>query len=383
MGILDDPRVDMNFLLRHGFEPERFEAEAEAVRSGELTPESSILRGSIEPAESHPFDPADSEAKDAGEEALSQGRVALVVLNGGMATRFGGVVKGVVEVFDQKSFIELKCEDARRVSVRYGAPVPLVLMNSFATDTATRSHLRMADRFGLRPEQVSFFEQTISLRLTPEGELFEVDGELSPYAPGHGDFYPCVRGSGVLKALRERGVEHLLFSNVDNLGATADPRVIGHHLRSGAAMTVEVTEKRRVNGKWDKGGAPAVVDGQLQIVEGFRFPPDFAQEQLPDFSTNTFHFRLADLDRPIVLSRHAVRKEVGGKTALQLESIACEASALRDDSGQPLLPLHLLRVDRDSEEEGRFFPTKAPEDLERNRDALERRLNRHWDRLGA
>ena len=32
----------------------------------------------------------------------------MVILNGGMATRFGGVVKGVVEVFDGMSFRKYK-----------------------------------------------------------------------------------------------------------------------------------------------------------------------------------------------------------------------------------------------------------------------------------
>lgn len=383
MGILDDPRVDLAFLLRHGFEPDRFEAEAEAVRSGRLSPESSILTQKIEATPSTPLNPGDTEAQQAGVDALRAGRVAVVVLNGGMATRFGGVVKGVVEVFDGHSFIALKARDTAKISARYGASVPFVLMNSFATDRATRVHLDDHERFGLLPEQVFCFEQKISLRLTPQGELFETSQGLSPYAPGHGDFFPCIRRSGLLQTLMDRGVEHILFSNVDNLGATLDPVVIGHHLLAEADMTVEVTEKRKVEGKWDKGGAPARVDGQVQIVEGFRFPSDFPQETLPDFSTNSFHFRLKSLDREVELPRHAVAKDVEGRVALQLESIACEASALTDDDGSPLLRLHLLRVERDSLEGGRFFPTKTPDDLDRHREPLRQRLARHWSRLGA
>jgi predicted DNA repair protein MutK len=43
-----------------------------------------------------------------------------VVLAGGMATRFGGVVKAVVPVLDGKSFLELKHDDLARVSAKAG-----------------------------------------------------------------------------------------------------------------------------------------------------------------------------------------------------------------------------------------------------------------------
>src|SRR3712207_8661149 len=54
-----------------------------------------------------------SEAYDAGVAAIRRGEVAMAVLNGGMATRFGGVVKGIVEAVDGRSFLEWKLREAR------------------------------------------------------------------------------------------------------------------------------------------------------------------------------------------------------------------------------------------------------------------------------
>ncbi|MGF1510950.1 MAG: UTP--glucose-1-phosphate uridylyltransferase [Myxococcota bacterium] len=376
-----DPRLDRTFLDAHGFDAARFDREVELIRSGQLTKESSIISQPIEPVEAVSVAERTEAVRQAGKEALSRGEVAVVVLNGGMATRFGGVVKGVVEVFDGKSFIALKAEDVRRKSERYGKSIPLVLMNSFATRAATREHIDGQGGFGLESDQILSFEQTVSVRLTPEGELFiGDDGKPSYHAPGHGDFFPCIRTSGVLGQLDKRNIKHVLFSNVDNLGATLDPVPIGHHVLSGASMTVEVTEKRKnASGKWDKGGAPAKVAGFTQIIEGFRFPPDFAQESLPDFSTNTFHFRLEALSQKVELPRHVVEKTVDGRPALQLESIACEASGLKDASGAHSFPLHLLRVSRD-DAHGRFFPVKEPKDLEDARLTLKTRLEDEWSR---
>jgi UTP--glucose-1-phosphate uridylyltransferase len=376
-----DPRLDRTFLDAHGFEAERFDREVEGVRSGERTREASIIRQTIEPAPDVQVAERTAEAEAAGRQALGEGRVAVVVLNGGMATRFGGVVKGVVEVFDGQSFIGLKAQDVAQAGRRYGHIPPLILMNSFATGPKSERHLADHDRFGLPPEALLSFEQTISVRLEPDGGLFiGADGKPSYYAPGHGDFYPCIRRSGVLGHLSQRGIDTILFSNVDNLGATLDPVPLGHHLLSGAAMTIEVTEKRQnPDGKWDKGGAPARVGGFTQIVEGFRFPPGFPQERLPDFSTNTFHFSVKALDQPIHLPRHVVEKQVEGRPALQLESIACEASGLRTQGGDHQLSIHLLRVSRD-DAYGRFFPIKEPADLDRSRDQLKARLRGEWDR---
>src|SRR5262249_8380234 len=158
-------------------------------------------------------------------------------------------------------FLALKAEDARRAAATFGAPVPLVLMNSFATRAATLAEVEARRRFGLAQDDLLTFDQTISLRLDPKGALFLELGEPGYYAPGHGDFFACIRASGVLANLMKRGVEVILFSNVDNLGATVEPTLIGHHILSRAAMSAEVTMKRRTaSGAWDKGGAPALID---------------------------------------------------------------------------------------------------------------------------
>ncbi len=379
MDPLDDPRLDVELLARFRFDRDRFLREVAAAARGEATADAALVRGRIEAArevlavdhESR----AGRAARTIGERALARGEIGVVVLNGGMATRFGGVVKGTVEACDGWSFLGLKARDLARAGARWGRVPPLVLMNSFATDAATAAHLGAHGRWGLAPEDVVSFCQSISIRLTPTGGLF-IDGQGKPsyYAPGHGDFFRSIRDSGVLARLRERGVRHVLFSNVDNLGATIDPVLIGHHVEQGWEMTLELTERRcDANGAWDAGGAPVTVDGRLMVVEGFRFPPG-VQETLPDFQTNNLLFDTAAIDRPIPMRFFPVHKQVDGAPALQFEAIACEASGAKDASGRPLLRLGLLRVPREGRH-GRFYPIKTPGDLDRSRAALRRRLD--------
>ena len=374
--VLDDPRIDWNLLRNYRFDKTIFSKLSEKIANKELSIDSAIFTGSIKPVDTViEFNGQDREHQQLGIQALESGHVALFVLNGGMATRFGNVVKGTVTVYDDKSFLKLKAEDVAHACKQYKTDIPFVLMNSFATKEATEQHFEEHQHFGLSTEDIYMFEQSISLRMNPDGSLFiGEDDKPSYHSPGHGDFFSGLKSSGVLAQLRNRGCKYILFSNVDNLGATIEPAIIGQHIASGAGMSAELTQRQRnAAGQLDKGGAPAIADGRPQLLEGFRFPENFDRSLLPDFSTNNFIFTLEDIDRDLELPRHVVEKKVDGHTVLQLESITCEASGIYDEKGNAVLRTNYLRVPREGDR-GRFFPVKSKADLEEMRPLLKSRL---------
>ena len=233
-----------------------------------------------------------------------------------------------------------------------GVSVPVALMTSFATDAAIRAHV--TERSLGDP---LVFNQFVSLRLEASGELFrDAEGHPSLYAPGHGDLFSALRRSGTLDALRDRGVRLVTVSNVDNLGARVDPVVVGAHLAAGRPLTCEVARK-----EGDMGGAPVRVDGRLQLLEGPRFPPDFDQETVPVFNTNTALLHVDALDAEHDLSWLYVLKDVEGRPAVQLERLYHEVSAF--------VETQYLEVPRRGPT-GRFLPIKTPADLERAADDL-------------
>ena len=340
-------------LARFGFDAETFERLRHAVASGELAPASNVVRGSVEPPREEdvtnipePGTPDWGAARKAGFDALASGRVAQIVLAGGMATRFGGVVKGAVEALDGRSFLSWKLGETAKLGRALETQIPVALMTSFQTEDETRLHVA-----GLDVPEPLWFSQSVSLRLTEGGDLFLEDGAPSLYAPGHGDVLGALRRSGILAGLRGQGVEHVAVSNVDNLGARLDPVVVGAHVVAGRAMTVEVAAK-----EGDLGGAPARVDGRLGLLEGPEFPPDVDQGQFPVFNTNTAMLRLEALDRPFDLRWLYVRKTVADRTAVQLERLYHHASWELDTT--------FLEVPRTGAR-GRFFPIKEPEDRAR------------------
>jgi len=339
-------------LDRFGFDKDRFEDLRGRVVTGELSPVSNVVRGDVAPPTDDDLTPlpepgttAWEEAREAGLDAIRRGGVAQVVLAGGMATRFGGVVKGAVDALDGHSFLEWKLRETERLARELGAEIPVALMTSFATDAETRGHL--ADR-GL-PEPI-WFSQYVSVRLTPEGDVFtEEDGRPSLYGPGHGDLLDAVRESGALETLRSGGVEVVCVSNVDNLGARVDPVVVGAHLLGGRPVTAEVARKQG-----DLGGAPVRVEGRLTMLEAMRFPSGFDQDLVPVFNTNTALIDVGALTEPCALTWLYVEKDVGGRAAVQLEHLYHEITAF--------VPTTFLVVPRDGPR-GRFFPIKTPEDL--------------------
>lgn len=357
--ILDEVDAEIRALLeRYGFDPAAFESLRARVASGELSPASNIVQGVVEPpddAELSPLPARGSEqwaaARDAGIEAIEAGRVAQAILAGGMATRFGGVVKGAVEALDGRSFLSWKLGETAALAEALDVDVAVALMTSFQTDEETRAHVAL---LGM-PEPL-WFTQSVSLRLTDDGDLFRDGGRPSPYTPGHGDLVTAIRRTGTLAALRERGVEHVAISNVDNLAARLDPVVIGAHVLAARPLTVEVARK-----EGDMGGAPARVDGRVGLLEGPQFPADFDQDRIRVFNTNSATVSLAALDRDFDLPWLHVRKQVDGRPAVQLERLYHQISWELETT--------FLEVPR-SGPYGRFFPIKEPEDLARSQPGL-------------
>ncbi|PCC75833.1 UTP--glucose-1-phosphate uridylyltransferase [Nannocystis exedens] len=300
-----------------------------------------------------------------GQAALDARKVAALILNGGMATRFGGVVKGVVPVLPDRpdlSFLAVKLAGVR------AAGAPAVVMHSFATAAASGDHLATIGWSGVPAGDRHEFLQSLMPRVLPDGTPLQslpgadVLPDTTVYAaPGHGDTLRRVRESGVVAELRARGVEHLLVSNVDNLGASLDPTVLGAHLEAvdgGAELSVEVVARAPD----DAGGCVADVDGRATIIESFRLPPGTSLAQYPHFNTNTLWISLAALERAYPLTWFPVQRSVewpgrDDLAVIQFEQLIGQITEFARTA--------CLRVDR-----ARFLPIKTRDDLAAARPAM-------------
>ena len=360
-----DPK-SLESLSRYGHDQELQEEWQQKVKDGTFSESNNLVTGELSapPADRihelpEPGTNEWQELHDLGTQAIKNGELAVCVLNGGMATRFGGVVKGIVPVRNDRSFLGMAIDNAREIAKAANGRIPVYLMNSFATDAATKEHFAANDNFGAKPSDVEHFTQFVALRMTQSGEVFRLDnGETSPYGPGHGDFAAAIRESGCLQRFIDGGGKYVFVRNVDNLGALASPIVLGHHIKSGQQMTTELAPK------WqgDAGGAPYTYNGHMQLVEQLRYPQGFDSSIVDVFNCNTITFTAVALATPVELGRYYVEKKADGRTAVQIEHLIGELTAH--------LPTNYLKIPREGPQ-SRFLPIKTPDDLITMKAAIE------------
>jgi UTP--glucose-1-phosphate uridylyltransferase len=329
--------------LRCSIQDQRGPASAERVQ-GEVA-----MVADTELKELPALDSAEGKAlTELGQKALAAGEVGVVILAGGMATRFGGVVKATVEVVPGHSFLQLKLADIARAASAAGTRISTYLLASHATRDAL---CVAAGKLARSLVPVEVLEQSVTLRLLADGTLFrDANGNASLCATGHGDLLATLRDSGALGGFRAAGGRVLMVSNVDNLAATLEPRVIGAHLRAGRPVTVEIVRKM----PGDRGGIPLRVAGHHQIVEEFRLPPGFDSSRVPFFNTNTFMLDAEAIDREFALDWFLVHRKVDGQDVLQPERLLGQITAY--------LMTQFLVVPRHGPE-GRFLPVKDRDEL--------------------
>jgi UTP--glucose-1-phosphate uridylyltransferase len=339
-------------LARHHFDVTRFERLADRLKHGGTV--DNRERGEVLPPAPEDVTalPARGSAEwqaleQRGLEALGRNECALVVLAGGMATRMGGVVKALVEALPGKTFLDLRLAEIGAMARKAGHAPPLWLMSSHST------HDKLLSALGERADgyQIAVFPQYLSLRLTPDGHVFrDAEGNPSEHAPGHGDLPDALRESGLLTRFVNQGGKVVLVANLDNLGATLEPALIGWHLANGRQVTCEVVQKTN-----DRGGIPVRLDGRPVVLEEFRLPEHFDASSVAVFNTNTFLFdarALAEL--AMEFTYFIVHKKVGSAEVVQFERLVGEVTSH--------LETRFVLVPR-SGSESRFLPCKDHDEL--------------------
>jgi hypothetical protein len=280
----------------------------------------------------------------AGEAALRRGEVAIVTYAAGVGSRWtqgAGVVKGL-HPFAQfagrhRSFIETHLAKTRRSGRAAGLAVPHLFTTSHLTHAPIERMLRglvgdALDRdvwlspgrsIGLRlvptVRDLQFaWEETAQQRLDEQKQKMResaraaqanwarTTGEGSDYTDnlpeqclhpvGHWFEIPNLLKNGTLARLlaARPQLRTLMVHNIDTLGATADPAMVGWFQASGATFGWEVIT-RRIE---DHGGGLARVNGRLRIIEGMALPREEDEFALSYYNANTCWI---DLDRLLAL----------------------------------------------------------------------------------
>ncbi|MEJ1972359.1 MAG: UTP--glucose-1-phosphate uridylyltransferase, partial [Lacunisphaera sp.] len=333
----------------NGFDAAQHEQIREDLRTGRIGLAHNRLPPAtrLEDVSGHELvDPArfDPGLRAAGEAALQRGEVAMVTYAAGVGSRWtqgAGVVKGLHPFAKfsgrHRSFIEVHLAKTRRAGRAAGRPIPHVFTTSHLTHAPIEQMLRdlagdvlgrdvwlsPGRSIGLRlvPTVADLrfaWEETAQQRLDDQKQKMRDSvraaltnwarqaGEASDYTDnlpeqclhpvGHWFEIPNLFKNGVLARLlvAHPQLRTLVAHNIDTLGATADPAMVGWFQASGATLGWELIT-RRID---DHGGGLARVNGRLRLVEGLALPREEDAFALTYYNANTCWI---DIDRLLTL----------------------------------------------------------------------------------
>ena len=245
------------------------------------------------PEESHFIDSKDLPNLENPEVKNLLDKLAVVKLNGGLGTTMGcSGPKSLITVKNGRNFLEIALEQIDVLNKKYASNIPILLMESFNTLEETKKYLSNLDKkFG--DLEVIQFEQAKCPRIFEKNLLPVMDAteKNNPdnlnnneffYPPGHGNIFETLLTSNLADELLKKGKTVLFVSNIDNTGATVDPRFIKTLIEDKREYMMEVTEKTLAD---IKGGTLIKINGRLMHLEMPQVPPEGIDEFC---STKTF-----------------------------------------------------------------------------------------------
>ncbi|TBU03427.1 UTP--glucose-1-phosphate uridylyltransferase [Hamiltosporidium tvaerminnensis] len=283
-------------------------------------------------------------------------KLAVLKLNGGLGTTMGCVgPKSAIKVRNGQNFLDLCVKQIDNLHKEHKVCVPLILMNSFNTEKSTN---KMIFRYnGIRTFSQSIFPRISEDSLLP---LCTSNADACFYPPGHGDLLQSLKDTGMLDELINEGKEYLFVSNIDNLAATVDFKILEHLIENDIDFLMEVTEKTRAD---IKGGTLVKYENSLRLLEIAQVPDEKKSEftsvrKFKIFNTNSVWINLktvkkvldsGPLDLDIIVNRKKL--PTSGETVIQLETAIGAAIKYFPKAAGMVVPRR------------RFLPVKTCSDL--------------------
>ncbi len=208
-------------------------------------------------------------ARQAGESLLRKSKVAVLIVAGGQGSRLGFEgPKGLYQIspIKKKSLFQLFAEQINALTKCYSSRIPIVIMTSEENHNETNIFFEDNNFFGVKKENIHFFQQDMLPAVTPDGKLIlQNNSRLFANPNGHGGSLKGLNDSGILGMLIDKGFTELFYCQVDNpLVKIADPVFLGYHAIAGSEVSTKVVRRRSIE---EKVGVYLSCNGKDTIVE--------------------------------------------------------------------------------------------------------------------
>jgi hypothetical protein len=295
-----------------------------------------------------------SSKTQAGEQAIKNGKVAVMSLAAGVGSRWtkgAGVIKAlnpfVILEGAHRSFLEIHLAKTRKTAQIYRAEIPHLVATSYLTHKPIQKKLDQTQNWGYDGKVYLSEGRSIGQRYVPTErdlrfmwedmpqEMLDenkqkvrdsVRASMISWAKSKGEgtdytdniaaqrFSPLghwyevsnlLRNGTLAKLLREQPqLQTIMLHNIDTLGADIDPIPLGYHLESGNVLTFEVIP-RRIE---DQGGGLARVNGQVRLMEGLAQPREEDELNLSYYNSMTTWIQIDPLLELFGLTRDDLQK---------------------------------------------------------------------------
>lgn len=204
-----------------------------------------------------------------GTKAIQEGKVAAVLLAGGMGTRLGSdEPKGVYNIGKTKDvyIFQRVVENLMDIVKLTQTDIYLFVMTSDKNHEKTVSFFKEHNFFGYKEDYIKFFMQEMAPATDYAGKVYmESKSQISNSPNGNGGWFSSMKKWGILDIIHNEGIRYLNVFAVDNvLQKIADPCFIGAVMERGVEAGAKVVKKAAPD---EKVGVMCLEDGRPSVIE--------------------------------------------------------------------------------------------------------------------
>lgn len=184
-----------------------------------------------------------------------------------------------IELNSQEKYLfEIIIEQLLEANKKYNIQIPYYVMTSEENNDETIAFFEKMNYFGYPKQAVKFFKQAETPLISKNGKLLIGGDNLIKLASnGNGEIYKSMIRTGVVENMKEKQVEWILITGIDNiLVKVIDPLLIGATISQNNLISSKSVVKKTPK---ESGGVFAKADGKPGIIEYVEIPEEIAEEK--------------------------------------------------------------------------------------------------------
>jgi UTP--glucose-1-phosphate uridylyltransferase len=203
-------------------------------------------------------------------------QTVVILMNGGVSKMDFKTPRSALTVEKNgitQTLLDCRLAQINALNVEFGVDLPIILMNSFLTNTETNHNLQKYQNLKIKILHQGMYPLMYKTNLSPIPQS-KNDPNWSP--PGSAEIFVLLKTTGLLDELLKEGKKFAFLSDVENLGATIDPKLLYHVEQKQINLLLEVTPRTKSEGNF-MGGVPVLFRKKQHILELSQVPMHIRQ----------------------------------------------------------------------------------------------------------